>query len=323
VLRYRLLTVTAVVIAAVAVVLAVTHAGPVLGRASHPPAARATLTAPKSASYLGVYEQGTPQSYVSVTEFAQAAGKRPNLVGYYSGWLQQFETSFAQTVSKHGAITIMQWDPEHASVAGIAAGSYDDYLRTFADSVRRFGRPVVIGFGHEMNAAWYPWGYGHVRPATFVAAWRHIVTLFREQGADNVTWLWTINADRPGTGPVQEWWPGAKYVDWVGIDGYYVRPSDSFYTVFGGTITNVRFFTRKPVLLSETAVGPAAGSRLLKIANLFAGMHQYETIGLVWFDIEQHDGLYHQDWRIENSPAAEAAFRQGASSLTLARSSPG
>ena len=94
----------------------------------------------------------------------------------------------------------MQWDPTDASIAGIAAGSYDPYLRTFADSVRDFGRPVVIGFGHEMNATWYSWGYGHVPAATFVAAWRHIVTLFRDQGADNVTWLWTINADRPAPG---------------------------------------------------------------------------------------------------------------------------
>jgi Glycosyl hydrolase family 26 len=322
VLRYRLLTVTAVVIAAVAVVLAVTHARPQLPGASHPATAHATLTAPESASYLGVYETGTPFSYQAVTGFARAAGKRPNLVGYYSGWGQAFETSFAQTVDRHGAVTIMQWDPTDASISGIAAGSYDLYLRPFADSVRNFGRPIVIGFGHEMNAGWYSWGYGRVRPATFVAAWRHIVTLFRDQGADNVTWLWTINADRPGTGPVQEWWPGAKYVDWVGIDGYYVRPSDNFDTVFGATIGQVRLFAHKPVLLSETAVGPTAG-QFAKIANLFAGLHKYETIGLVWFDIAQHDGLYHQDWRIEDSPAAQAAFRRGASSLTLARSSAG
>jgi hypothetical protein len=315
------MTVTAVVIAAVAVVLAVTHARPQLGRASHPPAAHTSLTAPKPASFLGVYEKGPPGSYQSVTQFAQAAGKQPNLVGYYSGWLQSFETPFAQTVTKHAAVTIMQWDPEHASIAGIAAGSYDEYLRTFADSVRRFGRPIVIGFGHEMNATWYSWGYGHVRPATFVAAWRHIVTLFRDQGAANVTWLWTINADRPGTGPVKRWWPGAKYVDWVGIDGYYVRPSDNFITVFAATIAHVAF-THKPVLLSETAVGPAAG-KSAKIPNLFAGLHQYGTIGLVWFDITQHNGLYHQDWRIESSPAAEAAFRHGVSSLTLARSLSG
>jgi len=78
----------------------------------------------------------------------------------------------------------------------------------------------------------------------------------------------------------------------------------------------VRTFTRQPVLLSETAVGPAAG-QAVKIGNLFAGMRQYQTLGLVWFDIAQHDGPYHQDWRIENSPAAEAAFRLGVARMAL------
>ena len=95
-------------------------------------------------------------------------------------------------------------------------------------------------------------------PKTFVAAWRHIVTIFRGEGAKNVTWLWTINQDPPGTGPGRQWWPGAKYVTWVGIDGYYFRPSDTFGTVFGKTIQQVRAFTDKPILLSETAVSGRA-----------------------------------------------------------------
>jgi hypothetical protein len=157
-----------------------------------------------------------------------------------------------------------------------------------------------------------------VPPRTFVMAWRHIVRMFRSQGAENVTWLWTINADLPSTGPIADWWPGAGYVTWVGIDGYYYRSSDTFATVFGPTITQARELTHKPVLLSETAVGQAVSGQAAKIGNLFAGMRQYQTLGLVWFDIAQHDGLYHQDWRIENSRQAQAAFRRGASTLTLA-----
>jgi hypothetical protein len=168
-----------------------------------------------------------------------------------------------------------------------------------------------------MNGPWYSWGYTHVAPATFVAAWQHIVTLFREQGAQNVTWLWTINADRPNTGPVASWWPGAAYVTWVGIDGYYLRPSDTFANVFAPTIKQVRAFTDKPVLLSETAVGPDAG-QFVKIGDLFAGMRQYKMLGLVWFDKAQHEGPQHQDWRIEDNPAAQAAFRLGVAVLKLA-----
>src|SRR5262249_42694454 len=95
----------------------------------------------------------------------------------------------------------------------------------------------------------------------------------------------------------------------------------TFATVFGDTITKVRIFSDKPILLSETAVGPAAG-QFAKINNLFDGMRRYKTLGLVWFDIAQSDGILHQNWRIEDSQAAMAAFRFGVSPLTLARPSP-
>jgi mannan endo-1,4-beta-mannosidase len=277
------------------------------------------IPAPSPSSYLGVFEAGSPPSYQPVEDFARAAGREPNLVGYISGWAQPFAASYAQTIRKHGAIMIVQIDPANASVAGIAAGDYDVYLRLYADSVRNFGHSVIIGFGHEMNAPWYSWGYGHVQPSVFVAAWRHIVTLFRSQGADNVTWLWTINADVPGTGPVASWWPGASYVTWVGIDGYYTKPSDTFHSVFVPTIDQVRAFARKPILLSETAVAPDA-RQYASIINLFQGIAQYATLGLVWSDIDQHGGPDHQDWRLEGNPAAEAAVRLGVAGLTLARS---
>jgi mannan endo-1,4-beta-mannosidase len=276
---------------------------------SSPPISRATLPSSLS-SYLGVFEDGSPPGYQPIAEFAQAAGRRPDLVGYYSGWAEPFATSYADMIRKHGVIPFVQIDPTFASVSGIAAGDYDIYLRTYADAVRNFGHPVVIGFGHEMNASWYSWGYGNLPASTFVAAWQHIVTLFRAQGADNVTWLWTLQADQPGTGPVRSWWPGASYVNWVGIDGYYYRPSDTFASVFGKTINQVRQFTDKPVLLSETAVGPEAG-QALKIPDLFAGMHKYKTLGLVWFDKDQTGGILHQDWRIEGNQQAEFAFKLG------------
>jgi hypothetical protein len=273
---------------------------------------------PSPAAYLGVYEPGSLDTYQPVADFTKTVGRQPNLVGYYSGWGEPFQASFAETVYEHGAATIMQWNPTDASVAKIAAGHYDSYLRAFAASVRHFRHPVIIGFGHEMNAYWYSWGYGHLAPSTFVAAWRHIVTLFRGQDADNVTWLWTLQADEPGTGPIASWWPGAKYVTWVGIDGYYYRPDETFASIFGKTIVQVRMLTSLPVLVSEAAVGPDA-DQAQKIPDLFTGMRQYGTLGFVWFDVAQHQGIYHQDWHIEDSPAAETTFRRGASTLNLTK----
>ncbi len=307
-MRSRLILILAIAIA----VAAVADAGVRLigsSPSSRPPVAHASLPA-EPAAYLGVFEPGAPPGYDTIAGFAKAAERKPDLLGYYTGWLQPFDTSFAQMLRTHGITPYVQIDPTDASITAIAAGTYDDYLRSYADSVGDFGHAVVIGFGHEMNAPWYSWGYGHVPPSTFVAAWRHIVTLFRAEGADNVTWLWTLQSDEKGTGSVTSWWPGAQYVTWVGIDGYYYGPSDTFASVFGTTIDQVRAFTNKPVLLSETAVGPEAG-QFAKIQDLFHGMAAYKTLGLVWFDKDQHSSIEHQDWRIEDNPAARISFRLG------------
>ncbi len=315
-MRSRPVMLAAIFIAVAAVALTIVRVIP--ASSSRQPVNTATSLEVRSASYLGVFEAGALQSYRLVAEFTKAADRQPNLVGYYSGWRESFQTSFAETVHRHGATPIVQWDPTSTPVSVIAAGGYDAYLRSFADSVRNFGHPVIIGFGHEMNAYWYSWGYGHLPASTFVAAWRHIVTLFRRQGADNVTRLWTLQADEPGTGPIASWWPGAKYVTWVGVDGYYYRPYETFASIFGKTIVQVRTLTSLPVLVSEAAVGPGA-DQALKIPDLFTGTRQYGTLGVVWFDVAQHQGVYHQDWHIENSPAAETAFRRGAATLDLAQ----
>lgn len=316
-----------VLAALVAAVVALTFTGARFIFVPSPPSTSHAALPPDPASYVGVFETGAPPDYGPVAEFAHSANKPPNMVAYYSGWAEPFAVSFARTVLSHGMIPCVQIDPTYASVAGVAAGTYDGYLRQYADSVRNFRHAVVIGFGHEMNAPWYSWGYGHVQPSVFVAAWRHIVTVFHDQGAYNVTWLWTINQDRPGTGQVRLWWPGARYVTWVGIDGYYFRPSDTFSSAFGHTIDEVQAFTHKPVLLSETAVGPAAG-QFAKIGNLFDGMHRAKTLGLLWFDEDQRGSIdrqdqrgsiYHQDWRIEDSRGAQVAFRLGVAPLTLVR----
>jgi hypothetical protein len=274
-----------------------------------PPPAHASLP-PALASYLGTFEPGAPSDYGQVASFARTANRKPNLVGYYSGWTQPFDMASARMLQAHGAVPFVQIDPTATSIKGIANGTYDDYLRSYADSVRNFRHAVVIGFGHEMNASWYSWGYKRVPAATFVGAWRHIVTLFRKEGAQNVTWLWTLQAVEPGTGPIASWWPGAQYVTWVGIDGFYYRPSDTFASIFGKTITQVRTFTSKPVLLSEIAVGPAAG-QFAKIQDLFHGMARYKTLGLVWFDKAQHGSIFHQDWRLADNLQAQISFRLG------------
>jgi hypothetical protein len=100
----------------------------------------------------------------------------------------------------------------------------------------------------------------------------------------------------------------------VGVDGYYIQPGDTFSTAFQPTIAAVREFTSRPILLSEVGIGQVSG-QAAKIPDLFAGIRQDHLLGVVWFDVSQHSGIYHQDWRLEDNPAAISAFRAGMRSL--------
>ena len=250
-----------------------------------------------------------PQSWAGISAFTAATGVRPGVVVYYSGWMEPFQARFAATAARHRAVPLVQIDPTGVSVAAIASGQYDAYLRSYASAVKAFGGRVILSFGHEMNGNWYSWANQHTSPAVFVAAWRHIVTVFRQQGAGNVTWLWTVNVidKRRGIPSPAPWWPGSSYVTWVGIDGYYYKPSWTFASLFGPTIKAVRALTIDPIMISETAVAPQAGKQA-KIADLFAGVRAYGLLGFVWFDANRH-----RDWRL-STPAAVAAFRRGARS---------
>jgi mannan endo-1,4-beta-mannosidase len=262
--------------------------------------------------YLGVYVDGFPPSTAPIEQFADSVGIQPDMITFYPKFGQHFDAGAACAIVKEGAVPVLQLDPENVSLSSIAAGKHDRYLRAFAAAVKKFGDRIVLSFGHEMNGDWYSWGYQHTQPAVFVAAWRHIVNVFRAVGASNVTWLWTVNVineSRAGRIPSPApWWPGASYVNWVGIDGYYYKPSWVFVSLFGPTIAAVRGFTHDPILIAETGASPAS-VQPAKIADIFSGIRSYSLLGFVWFDAQGAT----RDWQI-TSPAAMAAFRKGAES---------
>ena len=304
----RIATIGVAVAAAAAIIVAATRRDEsVAGNSGGSAPVRTLPTTP--GTYLGVYTAQVPNSYTGVAAFTTATGVRPGVTLYYSGWREPFRLSFALAAAKGGAVPLVQMEPTKVSLAAIASGHYDSYLTTYAEAVQAYGKPVILSFGHEMNGDWYSWGYRHTSPATFIAAWRHIVSIFRAAHTYNVTWLWTVNIIHdtlhgkiPRPGP---WWPGGQYVNWVGIDGYYLQPSWRFAPLFGPTIAAVRELTSDPILIAETAVAPGP-AQADKITDLFSGIRSYGLLGLVWFDANGS-----RDWRLSN-PTAIAAFRKAA-----------
>jgi beta-mannanase len=254
--------------------------------------------------FVGVAVKGDIVS--GVRSFSRATGARIAMVEIYTAFGAPFPQVALQQVTSTGASPLIQWNPRGVPLAKIAAGGYDTYLRSYAASVKRFGRQVVLSFGHEMNGPWNSWGAGHVSPSTFVAAWRRIHNSFARAGVHNVTWSW--DPSHVGDLP-RPWWPGPRYVDEIGIDGYQ-RAGDTFAKIFAAPLAYIRSFTGKPIYIAETSVAPSA-DQARQIIGLFNGVLRFHLSGFVWFNIDHLEA-----WRLEGRPAAVRAFRSAVAQTT-------
>jgi beta-mannanase len=100
----------------------------------------------------------------------------------------------------------------------IIAGKQDAYIERQARYIKAFGSKVYLRFDHEMNGFWYPWSVGG---PMYVRMWRHVWKIFRHEHAFNVRWVWSPNlwpyTDQQFDRITRSYWPGAKYVDIVGM----------------------------------------------------------------------------------------------------------
>ncbi|MET8946283.1 glycosyl hydrolase [Streptomyces sp. NPDC004542] len=259
--------------------------------------------------YLGLAARGAPASMKNVEAFAKTAGKKPNVVEFYSAWGDRYETRSVRNAWRYGALAYIAWEPFEKSLKEIAAGGSDAYIRAYARAVRDLDLPVAISFGHEMNGFWYPWGTKKATAAQFVAAFRHVHEVFDEVGATQVIWVWSPNVVNPMPDVrLKPYWPGDEYVDWVGVIGYYAAHGPAtFDTLYGPTMDQVRAFTRKPVIIAETAA-EAGPRKPADITDLFRGTAAHDdVIGFVWFDFDKE-----ADWRVTSGSASAETFRQQA-----------
>lgn len=108
---------------------------------------------------------------------------------------------------------------------------------------------------------------------------------------------------------MRPWYPGDQYVTWAGVDGYFFTGRDTYASVFPATLRELATVAKKPVLVVETGASPGP-RRAAQITSLFSGLKTAtNVIGVIWFDYDKGPG---DDWRLEDDPAAVAAFRSAA-----------
>ncbi len=255
-----------------------------------------------------------PKQYIGivaddVSAFDQGCRCSPNIAAHYlhiggSLGINMYET---RSILKVGAVPLLELEPYGITMAQIISGAEDPWLRNFAQAVASLHAPVIMSFAPEANGNWYSWGYPYVAPSSFVEAWQHVVSVFRraDPGAD-IKWAWIMNVNFQGSENIASLWPGSRYVNILGLDGYFTIPA-TFQEFFGPTIVSMRTLSSDPLLITETAAAPSVG-KYSALEQIISGVALYGLIGFIWFDISQHGGITRQDWRLEDQPAALSLF---------------
>ncbi len=290
-----------------------------------------------------------------VEQFEQAAGRSVESIMWYPTWDRpgspgNFPRQAADLVTAHGAIPHLVWEICHPgesplqssiSLSDIVKGRYDGYLRRYAAQIAAWKHPLFIRILHEFNGTWYSWSgpKNNRDTALFRAAWVHVVSLFRSEGASNVAWVWSPNVigggtpDADGWNAIRNYWPGEEFVNWIGLDGY------NFFPYFEGEqplLSTEALFRRTydeccaltpttPFMLAEFASGEYHApnqplpNKALWIRDCFETLNStFQRLEWIfWFNVKKE-----KDWRIDSSPAALQAFREGLQSPAFsARSS--
>lgn len=237
------------------------------------------------------------------------------------------------------------------TLSSMGSGSFDSTglynntgLNGLAAQCVSYGKPMLIRLCHEFNGNWNAYGYTQETAAQFVAGWQHVVTLFRAQGASNVSWCWCPNvwglAGIPqGTdidptiadSSMVNWYPGDSYVDYVALDGYMSNDSPQLYTpsnLFTGNFASIAGITPKPCGIGE--VGCAEDGRLSSVGGKAGWYRLLFTLaasvpGLCFMtNFEQvitPPATNAGDYTINssgNDPVAGAAFAAGAAAYPFA-----
>ncbi len=301
--------------------------------------------------YFGMYTDQAPFNWATFDATSKKIGVEPNLVGYFSGWDEDFRANAVTRSWQQSRLPLMTWESRPISAGNnsnsapdyslptIIGGGFDAYLHKYAKDIVATGLPLVIRLDHEMYGTWYPWSElnGSNKPINgnnvgdYVTMWRHVHDIFQQEGAnDLVIWLWApniVNNMQPASHATQQflggYYPGDGYVDWVGLSGYLRPPwrtgnDFTFGYTFDRSLDQLRTLTTKPILLAEVGASETDGHKPTWVKSFFDGFadpKNADIIGFSWFSlaITSYVGGERStnDWRIDSRADSLAAFATG------------
>jgi beta-mannanase len=181
----------------------------------------------------------------NISSDEQKSGRTLTVVKEYhdfsgQGTAGQFPTPAEQQLMNSGHVlhfawTAKLWNNTKATPSwkDIANGKYDASV-IVPEAKRLAGEktPFFIDWDHEMDGKTRStWGSA----ADYVAAYRHIHSVFAAQGVTKAVWAWVPTGYSGNWNKVAAYYPGNDVVDWIGWDPYNgsVKGWSSPQAVFG------------------------------------------------------------------------------------------
>jgi hypothetical protein len=258
---------------------------------------------------LGAYLDLAGKSLTQALALRRAQlGRDERIVHAFYGWAD----TLPQTIRGLPARSTPMVSWRGTTYAGILSGSQDALIARAARRLAATRQPTLLRWAWEMNGDWYEWG-GVKNPehsAGFVKCWQRLHGIFADQGASNVAWVWSPNW-RSATGEswnqIQDYYPGDKYVDWVGMSGYNLH-RETPATLFDPIYT--AYSAKQPIMITEVGSVDRGGRTKADWITAFADwVDRRPGVGAVtWFDTDTHPG-YAEKWRIDTDPESLAAYK--------------
>jgi hypothetical protein len=310
---------------------------------SSPTTTSSTTTLPKKAAVpvplvdrikVGCFVQETtsqaePVPPLLLDEFEGILGKRFDIIHYFIGWGAPFGAALNADVPLRDLM--ITWEPPGTVITEILDATYDAYIAEYARAAKAYDHPVYLRFAAEMNGNWN--SYSSAAPngpsaKDFRLAWHRVYGIFKAVKADKVKFVWSpTEVDTPDVAGnhMEDYWPGATYVDILAFDAYnwstggLVRGGGGWRTFDQMCATAyprvAKLDKTMPIWICETGCTEAVASDPPGVTKggWFLDMFtttEYPRLGAVIY-FSSNDASLQRDWRIDTSAEAVAGWKQG------------
>lgn len=278
-------------------------------------AASAVLYAPSvPAGVMMGAHVGSPGDKNWQTEFVAletSVGRKLAIDSDYDDWAEFPDTTRIRWDIQTGRLPMQSWrvlfqnsNPNAcATAAAITNGVYDVQLAKQAAAAKALRGTILVRFNYEMtdnkeNTCFTGFPIDQnltLAGQRYILAWKHVVDKFRAAGATNVKWVWAPGAGAYTKNEWQLFYPGATYVDWIGVDDYNKVDTPASFATDPGI---PQFYAAmpalgKPLMISETAayndptLNPDAQTLWINTARDFLRTRPAITAFIYWDNFAQ------------------------------------